>query len=323
MAGGRAVAVALVTLAGCSPGATQPAPDDVPRSPSASASASAVPDDAPPSQAPPGPLETYLGYTDELDSPETIAARITWRENLTAACMAEQGFDYTPVVPAVGDIELEDGPIPGTAEFVERYGYGIWTQPSSSGGYHWARGVDPNEALVEAMSDAAREAYVLALSGPVISESADGSVMREGGCASTADEPTSGEVEYLVEVRREAMAFLETIDQDPRFAEVHAAWASCLADAGFADRSPGAARQRVEAEFLEALVDGAPPAPDVVSAGAAEERTLAIADLECRDTTDWSARHRALELEVQQEYVDAHLDDLEALVAAMEPRASD
>ena len=58
----------------------------------------------------------------------------------------------------------------------------------------------------------------------------------------------------------------------------------------------------------------------MIADGAAEERRVAVADFECRETTDWAARHRAVEIELQQEYVDAHLADLEALVDAMAPR---
>ena len=54
-----------------------------------------------------------------------------------------------------------------------------------------------------------------------------------------------------------------------------------------------------------------------VAAGAAEELRLAAADHACRAQTDWHARHRAIEIELQQDYVDAHRADLEALTEAM------
>ena len=310
--------VVALAVAGCSAPASTPVPEDAP----VSSSPSPEPQQsAPPVQPPPGPLEAYLRFSDDLDSPETIAARVTWRENLTAACMAAQGFEYIPVVPTPEDIELEEGLLPGTPEYVEQYGYGVWRQPSASGGYHWEKGIDPNDALVAAMSDAGRDAYVTALSGPVISENHDdGSVMREGGCSSAADTPTGDDVAYLVTVRREAMDYLTTLDQDTRFADIDAAWASCMADAGFSDRTPHAAQERIQQEQLAAFVDGVAPAASVIADGAAEERRVAVADFECRDTTDWTARHRAVEIELQQEYVDAHLADLEALVDAMAPR---
>jgi len=311
------VAVVLA-VAGCSAPDDDQIPDDTPVSSSPSTEQEPP---APPVQPPPGPLETYLRFSDELDSPETIAARVTWRENLTAACMAAQGFEYIPVVPTPDDIEFEEGLLPGTPEYVEQYGYGIWTQPSARGGYTWDIGADPNDALVAAMSDAGRDAYVTALSGPVISENhEDGSVMREGGCSSAADTPVGDDVAYLVTVRREAMEFLATLDQDTRFADIDAAWASCMADAGFGDRTPRAAQERIQQEQLAAFVDGVAPEASVIADGAADERRVAVADFECREATDWTARHRAVELELQQEYVDAHLADLGALVDAMAPR---
>ena len=312
------VAVLASALAACSAPADPPTPDDT--RPASSPDTEPGPT-ATPAPRSPGPLETYLGFTGELDSPETIATRVTWRENLTAACMADQGFDYIPVVPTPDDLELEEGPLPGTPDYVEQYGYGIWKPPMASGGYTWDKGIDPNDALVAAMSDAGLAAYETALWGPVVSEDPnDGSVLREGGCSSAADTPIGDDIAYLVTVRQEAMDFLATIDQDSRLADVDAAWASCMADAGFADRSPRAAQERFLQEQLAAFVDGGGPEPSVVTAGAAEERRVAVADLECREATDWTARHRAVELEVQQEYVDAHLADLEALVDAMAPR---
>ena len=312
--------VIVLGVAGCSAPDSTPVPDSTPASSSPSTESEPP---APPVQAPPGPLEAYLRFSDELDSPETIAARVTWRENLTAACMAAQGFEYIPVVPTPEDIEFEEGLLAGTPEYVEQYGYGIWKQPSASGGYHWDIGANPNDTLVAAMSDAGRDAYVTALSGPVISENhEDGSVMREGGCSSAADTPVGDDVAYLVNVRREASEFLATLDQDTRFADIDAAWASCMADAGFGDRTPRAAQERIQQEQLAAFVDGVAPEASVIADGAAEERRVAVADFECRYTTDWTARHRAVEIELQQDYVDAHLADLEALVDAMAPRTN-
>jgi len=37
---------------------------------------------------------------------------------------------------------------------------------------------------------------------------------------------------------------------------------------------------------------------------ATQERRLALADLDCQEATDWAARHRAIEIELQQECVD-------------------
>ncbi len=93
----------------------------------------------------------------------------------------------------------------------------------------------------------------------------DGSVLREGGCSSAADTPIGDDIAYLVTVRQEAMDFLATIDQDSRLADVDAAWASCMADAGFADRSPRAAQERFLQEQLAAFVDGVGPEPSVVT----------------------------------------------------------
>lgn len=306
---------ATLILAACSSGDSDDgeAEDPVAQTPSPVASAA-----APPEQAPLGPLEAYLGYTDEIDTAESIAARVTWRENLTATCMAAQGFEYVPFVPRPDEIEYEEGPIPNTPEYADDYGYGLW-RPPASGGFRWERGEDPNDARINALSESGRAAYDDALLGQVISESQDGSIVRDGGCAGAAETPVGEETAYLVAVRRDAQEFLASLWTDSRFAEVDAAWASCMADAGFADRSPDAARQRIEQALLDATadLDGLAPEPAVVQEGFDEERRTAMADLACRDETDWTALHRAIEVELQAEYVNAHLADLEALAGAV------
>lgn len=140
-----------------------------------------APDEAPtPTPRPrpePGPLEAS-------QTPEEVATDAARRENLVATCMADEGFEYTPMVPTVDEIHYVDEPLPGTREYAEAYGYG-----------------------------------------------------------------------------------------------------------------------------------GTWPENDIVSQRADDEHRLAVADMDCREATDWTSQHLAIELALRQEYVDAHLADLEALTA--------
>lgn len=312
MIGHRAAvgAVAALLLAGC----TADPPDvDAPRP-----TLSATPSPAVPEPPPPGPLEVYVGYVDVVRSAEEWVAEITWRENRTAACMTGLGFEYDPQVPTADQITFDDGPVQGTREFVGRWGYGIWVPPpgGSGGGFSYSSGDDPNWERLEAMSDAGREAYLTALWGPVTETSDDGAVTRSGGCSEAREVPDGPEAAYLIGVRDEARAFLAALPGDGRFADVDTAWASCMADAGLAFATPQAAQQHVMDEMLTEIEDGVLD-PDVVAERAPEELRLAVADLDCQEATDWVARHRAIELEIQQEYVDAHRADLDALAAAL------
>ena len=309
-----AVATALLGLSACSEDHDAPAPD--------AASPTATADDAgrtqvAPEPPAPGPLEEFVGYAGPRTAEEWLV-QIAWRENATAACMAEQGFAYTPQVPAVDQIEYVEGPAQGSREFVERWGYGVWGQPPNGGGggFMYSGTVDPNWAARETMSEAGREAYDTALWGPVTEVHEDGSISREGGCSGAAETPVGPEAAYLAGVRKEALDFLEAMGADSRFADVDAAWASCMADGGLGYANPAAAQQQFWDEMMAETEDGILDA-DVAAERAPEEVRIAVADLDCQEATDWPARHRAIEIALQQEYVDAHRADLDSLAAAM------
>jgi hypothetical protein len=265
-----------------------------------------------------GPLEEYLGYVDVVRSAEEWVAHIATRENDVAACMTEQGFEYTPQVPSIDRIEYLDGPVQGSREFVEQWGYGFWDSPPNGGGggFMYTGGEDPNYERRESMTEAGREAYDTAIWGPVIATDDDGSITREGGCYDVAEGWAVAADSYLDGVRDEAQAFLDTIGADSRFGEVDAAWASCMADAGFNYRTPAAAQQQFLDEMLLETQDGTLER-DAVAEHAPEEVRVAVADLDCQEATDWATRHREIEIELQQEYVDAHLPELEALAEAL------
>lgn len=310
----------MALAAGCSSdGGPAPAPSGPPTStPSIGEDAPELPEVA---ESPePGPLEVYLGYAGTVRTPQHVVADIARRQNATAVCMAELGFEYVPQVPALDDVVVLDGPVQGTREFIEGWGYGVWSQPpgGSGGGFNVEfPGVDPNWAMREEMSEAGREAYDTALWGPVTETSPDGSVTREGGCSDASYTPTGGEAAYLAGVRAEADDYLMALADDSRFAEVDAAWASCMADAGLGYPSPAAAQQQFWDEVTEETADGVLD-PQVAERRAPEERQVAIADYACRLETGWTERHREIEVQLQQEYVDAHRADLDALAAALE-----
>lgn len=312
-----AAGAALLGLAtGCSSDGV-PGPDEPP---AASAVEEAEPDVAEP--LPPGPLEEYVGYAAAARTPEELVAEVARRENLTAACMAELGFEYEPQVPSVDEIQVSTGPEPGSREFVEAWGYGIWDAPPDGGGgsMSWTSSADPNWERREAMTEAGREAYDTALWGPITDTGEDGSVSREGGCSGIAEGWTVAHDAHLAGVRDEAQTFLETLGDDSRFADVDAAWASCMADGGFRFDRPASAQQAFMDEMLAETEDGVLD-PHVAAERAPEEVRVAVADLDCQEATDWRARHREIEIELQQKYVDVHRVDLEALVAALEQAA--
>lgn len=264
----------------------------------------------------PGPLEAYLGEGADAGgaggrTEAEVAAEVAAREEAVAACMAAHGFEYWPPTIVPGTFQTSDEPLRGTREFAERYGYGVWTGPEVEPGQHAYQLDDSANAGYRAsLTPEARRAYDEALHGR-LTEVPDGWVSDGTGCTELAAVRLSPEAEYLRGVQAEAVEFLESLwrGDDPRLAEVDAAWASCMRGAGYDVDSPAAAEQQVIAGATAITVWTA----DVVDAGAQAERTLALADQDCRDATGWTDRRRAVEHALQQEYLDAHRADLDVL----------
>lgn len=291
----------VLVLTGCSGGGGAPTP---------SASPTPVPTG-------PGPLEAFLGYGGfESRSAGEVAAEIAARENTVAACMADLGFAYVPVTLDTSTFRYgDDGPLRGTREFAELYGYGVWDSPEvEPGQFTFELDESENHAYRDSLSPAAQELWDEALYGSITVDgnqtTSDGS-----GCADLPQVRTGDDVEYLRGVEQEARDFLDSLDAaaDPRLAEVDTAWASCMADQGYEDATPTAAMIRVADEMAAIAADASDEAR---AEHVAAERRLAIADVECQQTTGWADRRRAVEHELQQEYVDSRRAELDALAEA-------
>ncbi|MCL2849379.1 MAG: hypothetical protein FWE61_04965, partial [Micrococcales bacterium] len=117
-----------------------------------------------------GPISQRLAdLTDRFDD-DVNAALATMVEEAIAACMKEQGFDYTPRGWNASDVaQLTDMPDPASAEYAELYGYGITTTDDAPRTLTLPGTDDPQ------MTD---PAYVEALQG----KPDDGPVWKPGGC---------------------------------------------------------------------------------------------------------------------------------------------
>lgn len=251
-------------LAGCTSDDAEVAPTPVV---SSDDDAAPAPSPEPAVEAlPRGPLDQLLDLVDQrsVESPEAQLARLERFEELVAACMAEEGFEYVP------KDWREGGTLPEAAEesaghaiagdlriaAAARYGYGISTQsrfetPEPTGGV----GTDPNADRVAAMSDAERRAWDLALTGPGQGEeSASGQEpydwTRHGCVGRAAHEQDAERPEEAArrdfddaawsDLRDAIGALEESVPDDPRLAEVSARWSGCMNDAGY----PGYAEPR-------------------------------------------------------------------------------
>ncbi|RYV52942.1 hypothetical protein [Pengzhenrongella frigida] len=313
--------------------------------------------------APVGPLDEYFqkmygGGGEAADDEKMMAdsnAQMVKVEELAAACMAEEGFEYLPIDYSASmtqgmssdELDVEWG----TKEFAEQYGYGATTDP---GGYQAAsmeanadgtdEMVDPNQEAVEAMSETERTAFYAALYGEqTMDPEADPEEMQEynwetAGCQGKAQhEVYEGglEADAFAGLQEDITAMYDAVQADPRLADVNAEWASCMADAGFdglAAVGDGETSIYDEVNVLqEGLYADVDPAVEMTEELNAQMQTdlqdkmaeitpreikTAVADFGCREDVDFDDVNQKISFELQQEFVDAHKADLDAWLAA-------
>lgn len=294
-----------------------------------------------------GPLQSYFeqiyGAWDE-DSSNAQAMRV---EEITAECMAEQGFEYTPVdwSQAGGGVVVDEDLQWGTAEFAAEYGYGITTQPGMpeepAPDEPTEEFVDPNQEYVDSMTEGEREAYHLALYGEQFTDDGSGGEVEydwtKAGCQGAAQhevyENTGLDSDQTAALEEEMNTMWESIASDPRITALDDEWASCLADKGFtgyakigdpetqlSERS-NAVYEEVYGDMTEELSEEEYAALDEqvqsrLAEITGEEIEIAVADFECREQVDYDDVQREVSTEYQQEFIDAHKDELDAWVEA-------
>jgi len=272
-----------------------------------------------------GPADAYVNLVLDVSIEEAEQQEMQYEE-LLAACMAEAGFEYVPsLVNMAGFVdEAAIDPPRGSREFAEQYGYGLVSLPPG------ARSPvieNPKDEIVAAMSEAEVAEYFRARDGAWGEGAPEpGEDWKPEGCDVWARGQMAAVAADQDATYQALKAEVDRIDSDvvpthPDVVAADAAWSECMADAGF----PGYARQP-EAEDRERERSEAPDVangaigPDGLTDGQREglphERAVAVADWDCVDDvgyTDVVARVRA---RAQQEYVDAHRDELDAWVEA-------
>lgn len=304
-----------------------------------------------------GPLgEYYERAYGEFD--EDRADRDMMRvEEVTAECMAEQGFEYEPVDwNAQGGVSLSDEDLDvewGSREFAETYGYGIANDPFAE--LHEQAPppeeefVDPNQKYVEAMSPAEQEAYYLALYGnqefPEDGESDEEFEYdwEQNGCQGRAQhevyESRTDNPEFA-SLEEEMNNLWERMQQDPRLAEATTAWIDCMGDAGHTGLASVDDAQSQFAEKVNAVYEGAYPSDpgeemteeDFAAVEAQiqekleglkeEEIAMAVVDFDCREEAKIDETMKKVSFELEKEFVDTHRDELEAWVEAVSAQNS-
>jgi len=235
-----------------------------------------------------GPLEEFsarifgAAHEDgEQDSQSRFAASWVAQQDLVAACMAEHGFDYTPIplgtpTTTPPDFSTDTVPPVNSREFAATYGFAISTDPWGSENLsngEWIdpdtgqrlevtlQGIlidpvtgyafDPNDRQLAEMTPAARDEWFLALWGEPTEGEPTLEEWAQRGCWGAADAEILHVGNGFETLREEFNRFWDQVlPGDPQLARLHTDWASCMADAGYVGlTTPNAFRQTLMNEF--------------------------------------------------------------------------
>lgn len=315
------------------------------------------PQEVPDAVGPTAPLEAYLdeiwgdrewdpgdGDPDAADPTRLLA------EELVAACMAEAGFEYHPMVEMPSYVSIS--PQPRTVEDAEEFGYGLSIESAGpgTGTGRWAASPQEtpaeraNREYKESLSPAARMEYELALMGDPGAALEEGyDPATDGGCQGRAYEEAGRTVrppEFAEVIEAMDQAFWQA-EEDPRVVDARRGWGPCMAEAGYpgldqftdarilADSMVSSFRaanaDRIDLGLAESQYDAIKASvPDELAELQAAERALAVADVTCRETSGYDRVHREVTAEYEQQVVDRYRDELEAWAARerAEDRAS-
>lgn len=209
------------------------------------------------------PLADFLGQPDFVSDPEGAQAEFAEqeraRQEIIAACMQREGFEYTPIDYTQFDSFEGDIEDYGSDEWVAEWGFGITTQrfsqqqvgPNLKG---WDDSQiadegdifrDPNQDYIDSLGEDGAQAYYEALYGgddffPQIDESMseeeqealfDDIAFEPQGCEgeASAEDPTS---RFYRDFGDEMEEMEQRFEADPRIAARRQEVSSCVADKG-------------------------------------------------------------------------------------------
>jgi hypothetical protein len=281
------------------------------------------------------PLSEYLAAVYGSQDQDDFAQQQKEAEELTAACMAEEGFEYIPVDYSS---QYEDMPEPediedtNTEEWVTENGYGInqTSEQMEEQSEQAVEYVDPNQDYVASLSEGEQAAYYEVLYGPGPDESEldeDGSYeynWEEAGCQGEAQHETSASSVWEDEAHKpvvDAMnGMYEDIQNDPTVKSLDAEWATCMADAGFAEFSKKQDAIDAVIEESNGLWEGTETGPtdEETKAARDHEIEIALADFTCSEEVDYTDKQLEAQFKVEEQFIADHKSELDALIADYE-----
>jgi hypothetical protein len=231
-----------VVLAACSSGSGGGAGAD----PAASTSAGGGAEPAADEEQQPSPLEEFMGWDPRLrtEMSEEDLQKNREVEDRVVECMRAEGFEYIAHDPSADPTGMAEINALPPDEFAAQYGYGITTIDREAA-IDRAREANPNNAIVDGLSDAARRQYFEAENGAATAAEkygepppSDAEAEARPGCRPQAEEAVFGSQGKpplpadLETVRREIDALDDQVRSDPRVDAAASAWADCMVNAG-------------------------------------------------------------------------------------------
>jgi len=303
------IAAAIALLAGCA-GAT----------------------DAPKLDPEKSPLTEYwsalYGDFDEDD----YAAQSKEQEELIAACMSDEGFEYIPVDQSQYMSFDGDDVDRDTEEWVAEHGYGMQQTPEEieASNEQSEEYFDPNSDYVTALSESEQTAYYEVLYGVQDQEpNADGEYeynWEDAGCQGAAQHEVQGEMPYDNDKYKDLLEKMNTVYEDvakdPAMKKLDAEWASCMADEGQTSFKKKQDAMDSVNEELNAMYED-PTAQDDQAAFTKtmeelrkKEIKLALIDFKCSEKVDYSDRSLAVQFALEQQFIDDNKKQLDEMVAS-------
>jgi hypothetical protein len=279
------------------------------------------------------PLSEYMSafYGDQEEDYAKQAQQV---EELVAECMSDEGFEYIPVDQtqySSFDYDYEERQ---TKEWIAANGYGVnlTAEQQEEQNAQYEDYSDPNDEYRASLSESESTAYWEVLYGPQPSEdelNEDGSyeyTWENGGCYGVAQHEVSGDQAYDQDQFKpiyEAMnALYEDQSKDPRMKKLDAAWASCMADAGYGDfKVQFDAAQSIydqQNDFWENNTDGSSPSAEQTAEWREVEIDTALADYDCKEETDYTQQSLKVQFELEEQFIKDHKTELEELAAFTE-----
>ena len=246
---------------------------------------------------------------------------------------------------------------PDDEEWVSVHGYGIVDLMVTpvGGPAEDAAETSPNTIYYESLSESQKRAFEVARYGKTAEEQEEAAeqgidpsaeTWEDRGCAGWAEHELNFDTQ--VEPAADLSAFEDlltrmdevskTADQDPEVSALDSGWVSCMQNAGHSGfANPDDAQSSIASEAMDAR--GAESESETSSGGSEQsdvseipeplseadiaalrdkEIELALADLSCREETHYAETLAEIVFRVEQEFVDANKEELDAMKRAAE-----